>query len=140
MAIKAKHGEVEFGVGDVIRVHMKVIDIGKSGKKERIQIFEGMVIKIGGRGTGKSFVVRRIGSAKVGIEMIFPLQSPNVAAIEVKRSGLGGVKRSKLYYTRDKSKKEIEKIYSRNVRRVKAKEESVKSSSSKKAKPSGKKA
>lgn len=126
MALKMKHGnaetheEVEFAVGDVVRVHQRIIE---EGKKERIQVFEGTVIAAKNRGTGKSFVVRRIGTQKVGIEMIFPLSSPLIERVEVKRKGERGVRRSKLYYLRNKSKRETEKVFSRSVRRVKAKEE-----------------
>lgn len=113
MAIKTKHNEQEFGVGDTVKVWQKI----KEGDKTRLQAFEGMVIGIKGRGTGKSFTVRRIGEAKIGIEKIFPLKSPVVDKIEVVRQGVKGVKRAKLYYTRRKAKKEVEEIYSRNIRR-----------------------
>lgn len=120
MALKATHNEVEFAVGDVIALHQKV---QVSADKSRTQIFEGMVIGIKNRGNGKSITVRRIGAQKVGIEQIIPLASPNLEKIEVKRKGEKGSRRAKLYYTRDKSKKEIEKIYSRNVRHETAKSE-----------------
>ncbi len=80
-----------------------------------------MVIAIKNKGNGKSFTVRRIGSQKVGIEQIIPLISPNLEKVEVKRKGEKGSRRAKLYYTRDKSKKEIEKIYSRHTRHDSAK-------------------
>jgi len=118
MALKMKHGAVEFAVGDVVRVHQRIVE---EGKKERIQVFEGTVIATKNREAGKSFVVRRIGTQKVGIEMIFPLSSPLIEKIEVKRKGGRGVRRSKLYYLRSKSKRETEKVFSRSVRRVKAK-------------------
>ena len=118
MALKMKHGEVEFAVGDVVRVHQRIIEEGKKG---RIQVFEGTVIATKNREMGKSFVVRRVGTQKVGIEMIFPLSSPLIEKIEIKRKGERGVRRSKLYYLRNKSKRETEKVYSRSVRRVKAK-------------------
>ncbi len=117
MALKAKHNEIEFGVGDVVRVHQKLAD-------GRIQIFEGIVIKIKGSQEGKTFTVRRIGAQKIGIEIIFPLHSPAVQKIEVKRKGTRGVHRAKLYYIRNKSKREIEQIYSRANRREKAKTKS----------------
>ncbi len=116
MAIKATHKEQTFGVGDAVRVWQKV----KEGDKFRLQAFEGMVIGIKGRGTGKSFTVRRVGAAQVGIEKIFPIESPVIDKIEVVRKGTAGVTRSKLYYTRHKAKKEIEEIYSRSVRRTRA--------------------
>jgi len=115
MALVALHKEIEFGVGDVVRVHQKIVESGKT----RVAIFEGMVIKIRGEQQEKSFTVRRIGAQKVGIEQIFPLVSPTIEKIEVKRHGLEGVRHAKLYYTRDKSKREIERIYSRATRKNK---------------------
>ena len=109
--LKIKHKDVEFGVGDIVAVHQKLAD--------RIQIFEGQVIAIKGKGSGKSFTVRRIGSQKVGIERIFPLAADVVVKVEVKRKGGAGVAHAKLYYTRTKPKKEIEKIFSRATRRSK---------------------
>jgi len=123
VAIKTTHNKTEFGVGDVVRVHQTVPETGKKNK-ERIQIIEGVVIKIKGTGQGKTFTVRRIGAQKIGIEFILPLFSPTINKIEVKRKGLRGVRRAKLYYIREKSKKEIEAIYSRSQRREKAKETS----------------
>lgn len=119
MALKAKHKEIVFGVGDTVRVIQKIEEEGK----ERKQAFEGMVIGIKGRGENKSFTVRRIGSQQVGIERIFPLETPSVESIEVVRRGTRGVKRAKLYFTRGKSKREVEKIYSKNTKREAAKEE-----------------
>ena len=110
MALKIKHNETQFGVGDVVRVHQK---IQEEGDKTRTQIFEGMVIGIQGRDMGKNFVVRRIGAQKVGIEMIFPINSPVIEKVEVVREGTEGVQHAKLYYTRYKSSRQIEKIYSR---------------------------
>jgi len=111
MALKAKHGNQEFGVGDVVAVYQKLAD--------RVQIFEGMVIGIKGRGQGKSFTVRRVGAQNIGIERIFPLVSPVIEKIELKKRGKEGIKHAKLFYTRDKSKKEIEKIFSRAAKRIK---------------------
>ncbi len=109
MALITKHKDTSFGVGDEVKVHLNV----KEGDKSRKQVFEGMVIGIKGRDAGKSFTVRRIGAAKVGIEMIVPLNTPSLEKVEVVRSGTEGVQHAKLYYVRNKSKKEIEKIYSR---------------------------
>lgn len=109
MALQTLHKETKFGVGDEIKVYLKV----KEGEKTRNQIFQGMVIGIKGQDTGKSFTVRKIGAQKVGIEMIFPLNTPSIDKIEVVRAGLEGVKHAKLYYVRNKSSREIEKIYSR---------------------------
>lgn len=107
------HKEVEFGVGDAVRV----TQIIEEGDKKRTQSFEGMVISIKGREENTSFTVRRIGEGQIGIERIFPLASPNVEKIKVIRAGTRGVNSAKLYYTRNKSKREIEEIYSRAQRR-----------------------
>ncbi len=130
MALTATIGETKFGVGDTVRVSQKIVE----GDKQRLQIFEGMVIKIKGHGELKTFTVRRIGSQKIGIERIFPINSPVIEKVSVVRQGTRGVRRAKLYYTRDKSAREIEKIYSRAKEREKAKQETKKS----KAKPKSK--
>ncbi len=82
-----------FKVGDTVRVHAKVVE----GEKERIQIFEGLVIVRSGDGLRESFTVRKI-SYGVGVERTFPVQSPRVAKIEVLKRGL--VRRARLYYLR----------------------------------------
>jgi len=134
MALKAKHKEIEFGVGDVIRVVQKIKDDNKS----RTQAFEGTVLGIKGRGETKTFTVRRIGAQNIGIERIFPLNMPSIEEIEVVKEGVRGVRRAKLYYTRDKSKKEIESIYSRTKQRGE-KLEKTKKTPKKKRKSSKKK-
>lgn len=83
----------EFGPGDTVTVHVKVIE----GDKERIQIFEGVVIKKKGKGMDATFTVRKI-SQGIGVERIFPLHSPRITKIERLRAGK--VRRSKLYYLR----------------------------------------
>jgi len=113
MSLFAIHKGITFGVGDKVRVVQKI----KEGDKQRTYAFEGMVLGIKGRGENKSFVVRRIGAAQIGIERIFPLSSPSIEKIEVLKSGVRGVKHAKLYYTKGKSRKEIEKIYSRASRK-----------------------
>jgi large subunit ribosomal protein L19 len=117
MAIQTTHKDTQFGVGDVIKISQRI----KEGEKERTQAFEGMVISIKGREENKSFTVRKIGSQQVGIERIFPLLSPTIEKIEVVRKGMSGIRRAKLFYTRNKSKREIEKIYSRANERNRAK-------------------
>lgn len=117
MALNLKHKEVVFGIGDRVRIHQRI----KEGEKFRVAVFEGMVIKIRGEGDRKMFTVRRIGEATIGIERIFPVDLPSIEKIEVTKKGTRGVNRSKLYYTRTKSTKEIDKIYSRATRREKAK-------------------
>ncbi len=86
----------DFGPGDNLDVHYRVIE----GEKERIQIFSGMVIQIRGEGNDASFTVRKIASGSIGVERIFPLNSPFIAEIKVKRRG--SVRRAKLYYIRGK--------------------------------------
>ena len=83
----------KFGPGDTIRVHVKVVE----GGRERIQAFEGTVLKRQGGGASESFTVRRISSG-VGVERTFPLHSPRIERIDVVRRGM--VRRAKLYYLR----------------------------------------
>ncbi len=83
----------EFRAGDTVRVHVKVSE----GDKERIQIFQGVVISRRGHGTSESFIVRKV-SGGVGVERVFPLHSPILGKIEVLRRGR--VRRAKLYYLR----------------------------------------
>jgi large subunit ribosomal protein L19 len=83
--------------GDTVRVHVKVVE----GTRERIQVFEGVVIALSGKtGIGASFTVRRIASHGVGVERTFMLHSPRIDRIEVLRHG--DVRRAKLYYLREK--------------------------------------
>jgi large subunit ribosomal protein L19 len=84
---------VDFGVGDTVRVHTKVVE----GDKERIQIFTGVVIGKRGRGLNETFTVRRISYGE-GVERVFPVHSPRVDKIEVERKG--SVRRAKLTYLR----------------------------------------
>ena len=90
-----KEAAPEFGIGDTVRVDVKI----REGDRERIQVFEGTVIAKKGSGVSETFTVRRI-SYGVGVERVFPLHSPNVAAVKVVR--YGKVRRSKLYYLRDR--------------------------------------
>jgi len=82
-------------IGDVVRVHVKI----REGERERIQIFEGTVIARRGSGVSETFTVRRV-SYGVGVERVFPVNSPNVAKVECVRHGK--VRRAKLYYLRDR--------------------------------------
>jgi large subunit ribosomal protein L19 len=84
----------EFKTGYTVKVHQKI----KEGDKERVQIFEGLVIaRKGGLGTNATFTVRKIASG-VGVERIYPLHSPNIAKLEIVKAS--DVKRAKLYYVR----------------------------------------
>jgi large subunit ribosomal protein L19 len=85
----------EFNAGDTVRVHARIVE----GQRERIQIFEGVVIKRRGAGVSASYTVRKISNG-VGVERTFPLHSPRVAQIEVTR--YGKVRRAKLYYIRNR--------------------------------------
>src|SRR5699024_4493835 len=84
----------EFRAGDTVRVHAKVVE----GTRERIQVFEGVVIKRQNGGINETFTVRKV-SYGVGVERTFPLHSPCVDKIEVTRKGI--VRRAKLYYIRN---------------------------------------
>ncbi|ADL51651.1 50S ribosomal protein L19 [Clostridium cellulovorans] len=86
---------VEFNVGDTIRVDVKI----KEGEKERIQAFEGTVIKKQNGGTRETFTVRRV-AYNVGVERTFPINSPIISKITVVRRGK--VRRAKLFYLRDR--------------------------------------
>jgi large subunit ribosomal protein L19 len=130
MALTAEFKKNKFGVGDSIRVLQKITE----GKKERTQAFEGIVIGIKGHGEGKSFTVRKIGAAQIGIERIFPLNAPSIESIEVTRKGNKGVRQSKLYYTRNKHQREIELIYSRANKKSISKSKPNKAKKSKKSK------
>ena len=87
-----------FAIGDTVDVHTRILE----GEKERIQIFNGVVIAKSGAGSREMFVVRRIVAGE-GVERKFPLHSPKIAKVEVKRSGVS--RRAKLYYLRDRSGK-----------------------------------
>ena len=88
----------DFRSGDTVRVHVKV----KEGTRERIQVFEGVVIARKHGGLSETFTVRKVSSG-VGVERVFPLHCPSISQIEVKT--LGKVRRAKLYYLRKRSGK-----------------------------------
>lgn len=90
----------QFEIGDTVDVHTRILE----GDKERIQIFTGVVIARSGSGTREMFTVRRIVNNE-GVERKFPLHSPRVAKVEVKRSGV--VRRAKLYFLRDRVGKAV---------------------------------
>ena len=89
----------EFQTGDTVNVHYRV----REGDKERIQKFEGLVISRRGSGANQTFMVRKVSAGNIGVERIFPLYSPFIAKIELKKQG--DIKRSKLYYLRDRQGK-----------------------------------
>jgi large subunit ribosomal protein L19 len=85
----------QFAIGDQVDVHQRILE----GQKERIQVFSGTVISRRGEGMREMFTVRRIVQGE-GVERLFPLHSPKIAKVEVKRTGR--VRRAKLYYLRDR--------------------------------------
>ncbi len=119
MANQAKWGEVPFHVGDTVRVHYKLIEkekvAGKTKREvkvethERTQVFEGIVLSIKGSGANCMFTMRRIGAGAIGIERIFPLMSPWIKKLEVKKRGQ--VRRAKLYYLRDRQGREATRVH-----------------------------
>ena len=105
--IKPVERKIDFEIGDTVRVHYKIVE----GNKERIQVYEGVVIAIDNKGLSKTFTVRKI-SFEVGVERIFPLYSTRIAKIETIRKGK--VRRAKLYFLRErkgKSAKLRERIF-----------------------------
>lgn len=118
MAMQAVHGETQFNVGDTVDVHYRLIEkekvAGKAKKevkeevRERIQIFEGIVISIRGMAENMSFTVRKMAIGNIGVERIFPLASPWIKKITVKKKS--SVRRAKLYYLRDKTGQEGQKL------------------------------
>lgn len=90
----------KFAIGDTVDVHTRILE----GEKERVQIFNGVVIARSGSGSREMFTVRRIVAGE-GVERKFPLHSPKIAKIEVKRSGVS--RRAKLYYLRDRVGKAV---------------------------------
>jgi len=86
---------LEFAIGDTVDVHTRILE----GDKERVQLFNGVVIAMSGRGMGEMFTVRRVVAGE-GVERTFPMHSPKVAQVVVKRRA--EVRRAKLYYLRDR--------------------------------------
>ena len=93
--LKAARKVPEFRPGDTVRVNVKI----KEGERERVQAYEGVCIARGGQGIDESFTVRKISFGE-GVERVFPILSPMIDSIEVKRRGV--VRRAKLYYLRDR--------------------------------------
>jgi large subunit ribosomal protein L19 len=85
----------EFRAGDTLRVAVRI----KEGEKTRVQNYEGLCIAIRGQGTGRTFMVRKMGANSVGVERIFPLYSESIESIEVLRRGR--IRRAKLFYLRE---------------------------------------
>lgn len=118
MANMARWQSVEFHIGDTVRVHYKLIEKEKvAGKtkrevkeetRERTQVFEGVVLAIKGSGPNIMFTVRHMGALAIGVERIFPIISPWIKKIEVKKQGK--VRRAKLYYLRKKTGRDAIRI------------------------------
>jgi large subunit ribosomal protein L19 len=108
MAISITIKETPVHIGDIIRVHQRILE----GEKERVQIFEGMLIGIRGREENRTFTVRKIATGGIGVEKIFPVFSPWLVKIEVKKTGQ--VRRAKLSYVRTKSAKQVAQINTLN--------------------------
>lgn len=117
MALKITLKDVEFGVGDKVRVVQRI----KDGDKFREAAFEGMVLGIKGREPGKTFTVRKIAEGGIGVERIFPINLPTIDKIVVVKRGIEGVKRAKLYYTRTKSTTEVDMIFKKAAVRASVK-------------------
>lgn len=103
--------KIEFCVGDTIKVSLSI----KEGEKSRTQVFQGIVIAIRGTGEGKGFIVRKIAVGSVGVEKIFPINTPSITGIEVIKKGK--VRRAKLYYLRHLLGKKATKIKDVYVRK-----------------------
>lgn len=97
--------DIEFHIGDTIRVHTTVVE----GTKTRIQIFEGILIALRGRGVNQMMTVRRVSPGGVGVERMWPLDSNALVKIEIKKKA-GHVRRSKLYYLRDLTGKKAVRV------------------------------
>lgn len=104
MAISLTIKNTPVHVGDIVKVHLRVVE----GEKERTQIFEGMVISIKGRESNKMFTVRKIATGGIGVERVIPVDSPWITKMEVKKKG--DVRRAKLYYIRGKSARQVSQI------------------------------
>lgn len=88
--------DTQIHIGDTIRVHNEIVE----GTRTRIQIFEGILTRLRGRGENKTFTVRKIGAASVGVERTWPLDAKSIVKVEVKKQAIN-VRRSKLYYLRE---------------------------------------
>lgn len=103
--ISEKFGETNIHIGDTVRVHSKVVE----GEKIRIQVFEGVLIRLRGGGVNKTFTVRKIGVGGIGVERTWPADARSLVKIEVKKKA-GKVRRSKLYYLRNLTGREAVRV------------------------------
>lgn len=88
-----------FRSGDTVRVHLRI----REGDKERVQVFEGVVLSRSGAGIKETFTVRKVSAGGIGVERIFPVHSPRIEKIEL--GSIGRVRRAKLYYLRERTGK-----------------------------------
>jgi large subunit ribosomal protein L19 len=93
--LNAHINDIEIKIGDTLRVHTNVVE----GNKTRVQIFEGILISLNGRGENQMMTVRRIGAGQVGIERKWPINAKSIVKVEVKRNA-DHVRRAKLYFLR----------------------------------------
>ncbi len=136
--ISQKRNVPEFGPGDTLKIHLKVLE----GNRERIQVFEGVCIARSNKGLNSSFTVRKISNGE-GVERVFPVYSPLIEKFEVVRRG--DVRRSKLYYLRDRSGKKariserrVDKVITENLEKtvsIKEEDSSEEAESMEKEKP-----
>lgn len=122
MSNQLTYKENIFNVGDTIQVHQLV----KEGDKERIQVFEGILISVRGREQNKSFTVRKIAAGAIGVERIWPVHSPKVVDIKLKKTGKA--RRAKLYYLRKRIGKTATRLAERQVAKPPAPAKPVKKS------------
>ena len=101
--ISTKIGETDIHIGDTLKVHVQIVESGKT----RVQIFEGILIRLRGRSesrpgllSSQTFTVRKIGAGAIGVERTWPVDAKNIVKIEIKKKN-SGVRRSKLFYLRD---------------------------------------
>jgi len=109
MAMHFLHQNQSISSGDTIRVHQEILE----GGKKRIQIFEGIVIAVKNSGTGRSFTVRKLATGSIGVEKIFPVNLPSIKKIDLVRKG--DVRRSKLYFLRERIGKAATRIKEKNA-------------------------
>jgi len=102
-AEQVKDGAENFRIGDTVKVHYRIVE----GKTERVQVYEGLVISANNSGVSRTVTVRKI-SYGVGVERIFPVNSPRVEKFEVLRRGK--IRRAKLYYMRDRIGRKATKV------------------------------
>lgn len=103
--ISVKVKDTEIHIGDTIRVHTIVVE----GAKTRVQVFEGILIALSGRGENQMMTVRRVSPGGIGVERMWPLDAKSLMKIEVKKKA-GHVRRSKLYYLRDLTGKKAVRV------------------------------